>query len=284
MTGTLTRDQRHPSYQRMLREALEVHEAAGTLDSPLALRLKSLMVTNITLSDAPEESGEVFPRSSVRQGGQQATGTGSNKPGAATDKALSFARDLMAKKQSEMLPSLLRQTGERIAEGGSADWKTCRDLIDALKALPWRQRTSPVRDNPPAAPGTYTEHLGRVLANNAMKDGVRRPAEVETEAPAPAPERVVDGYFMFEGAYVKVQLNRAGTASYAKKWDGEEWVYVPGLVNKIRPEMKLTSEQASAFGALYGRCIAKGCKLTHETSIRLGYGEKCAANNGWYWG
>ncbi len=83
---------------------------------------------------------------------------------------------------------------------------------------------------------------------------------------------------------MKVQLNLAGTRTYAKIWDGESWEYVSALLAKLTPEMKLTSEQASEFGALYGRCIAKGCKLTHEISIRLGYGEKCAANNGWFWG
>lgn len=56
--------------------------------------------------------------------------------------------------------------------------------------------------------------------------------------------------------------------------------YAPGVVRKLRPEHKLTVEQAKAFGALYGTCVYCAKTLTDENSIFNGYGRKCAANHG----
>jgi hypothetical protein len=43
----------------------------------------------------------------------------------------------------------------------------------------------------------------------------------------------------------------------------------------IKPEHKLTYEQAKEFGALYGTCIVCGKLLTNELSVMLGIGPVC---------
>lgn len=54
-----------------------------------------------------------------------------------------------------------------------------------------------------------------------------------------------------------------------------------GAIFKLRASMKMTMEEAKAFGALYGTCISCARTLTDEDSIYNGYGKKCAGNNGW---
>jgi uncharacterized protein DUF6011 len=56
-----------------------------------------------------------------------------------------------------------------------------------------------------------------------------------------------------------------------------KWVfnYAPGAINKLRPEHRMTIEEAKAFGALYGTCCVCGRTLTDETSIANGIGPIC---------
>lgn len=54
-----------------------------------------------------------------------------------------------------------------------------------------------------------------------------------------------------------------------------------GAIFKLRASMKMTTEEAKAFGALYGCCCSCSKTLTLEDSIHNGYGRKCASNNGW---
>lgn len=52
--------------------------------------------------------------------------------------------------------------------------------------------------------------------------------------------------------------------------------YAPGMIYKIKPEWKMTLEEAKAFGALYGTCCVCGRTLTKEESIDAGIGPVCA--------
>lgn len=107
-------------------------------------------------------------------------------------------------------------------------------------------------------------------------------------APAPAKaERVEldDGMYMVDGTFYKVQHAVHGSGNqYAKQafitdlGDGEfsvSFEYARGAIAKIRPEHKLTYEQAKEFGALYGTCCRCGKTLTDELSIALGIGPVC---------
>ena len=52
--------------------------------------------------------------------------------------------------------------------------------------------------------------------------------------------------------------------------------YAPGAIFKIQPEWRMTMEQATAFGALYGTCVRCGKTLTKEKSINRAMGPVCA--------
>lgn len=120
----------------------------------------------------------------------------------------------------------------------------------------------------------------------ALKNLPWRETRRTVKPPAPRREPVGDGFYKLGDQYVKVQMNLAGSRLYTKVWDGSHWTRegASGVYGQLTPAMKLTAEQASQFGHLYGQCIFRGCKLTHETSIRLGYGPICAEKHGMPWG
>lgn len=113
--------------------------------------------------------------------------------------------------------------------------------------------------------------------------------------PAPAPEASpkeagVGVYVLPDGTIVQVKPNKAKTRVYAKRWvsiNGErltlsdehvkgEWDYEPGLVNKVKPEYRMTLEQARRFILVYGQCCRCGRKLKAAKSVEAGIGPVCA--------
>jgi len=96
---------------------------------------------------------------------------------------------------------------------------------------------------------------------------------------------VQDGMYQSPaGIIFKVQYAVHGSGRlYAKQllppvqYGGKaSFVYEPGLIRKIKPEWRMTLEQAKAFGALYGTCCICGRTLTNEVSIEAGIGPVCA--------
>jgi len=250
--------------RRMVKEALDVHREEGTLDSAAAKGLsaylddiKSAKLINVSVPFVPDEPADDTPAPSG------APGRTGERPAAAasidaTPRQYEFIRNLLRDRDWSGLAPLLHGTAARVFGGGQVDRRTASDLIDALKKCPWKRS----RDLH-AAP-----------------------------APVPAAPRrsepVGEGFYKLDDLYVKVILNQDGTRTYAKAWDGSSWDYElarsVGAYRKLTPAMKLTPEQASEFGHLYGQCIFKGCRLTHEISIRLGYGPVCAEKHGMPWG
>lgn len=58
---------------------------------------------------------------------------------------------------------------------------------------------------------------------------------------------------------------------------GSEFRYAPGAIKTLRPEWRLTMDEAKQFGALYGTCIRCGRTLTLEESIERAMGRICAS-------
>lgn len=54
-----------------------------------------------------------------------------------------------------------------------------------------------------------------------------------------------------------------------------EFVYAPGAIQALRPEMALTMEAAVAFGIKYGVCCVCGAFLKDATSVEKGIGPVC---------
>lgn len=115
--------------------------------------------------------------------------------------------------------------------------------------------------------------LGNAVAE-ALEPGV-------TTAHKPTTGTVDEGmYRLPDGAIAKVQRAVHGSHQlYAKQLDTDTGLfdYVPGLIRRLRPEHRMTVEEAGAFGLLYGRCIVCGRTLTDEKSIAAGIGPVCAS-------
>ena len=102
------------------------------------------------------------------------------------------------------------------------------------------------------------------------------------------------------GEIFKLQFNRAtgdGTRLYAKRLvievepvreDGKivtpavvRFDYAAGAMRQIRPEWRMTIEEARSFGSLYGTCMRCGRTLTLESSIDAAMGRICASAKNW---
>lgn len=93
------------------------------------------------------------------------------------------------------------------------------------------------------------------------------------------------------GDIFKVQVSKQSGRPYAKHLrliGGErmvdateervnfEFVYAPGAILAIKPEMTMTLEAAKAFGLRYGVCCVCGAFLKDARSVAAGIGPVCA--------
>lgn len=103
-----------------------------------------------------------------------------------------------------------------------------------------------------------------------------------------------DGMYRLDDTIYKVQVAVHGSGHlYAKRLvidapavrDADGNVVAPteahferdeSAVRKLRPEHRLTAEDAKAFGDLYGMCVRCAATLTDEESIARGTGPVCA--------
>ena len=93
-----------------------------------------------------------------------------------------------------------------------------------------------------------------------------------------------------DGAPVRVQKSRDSDRLYAKrlvKIGGErltdaddvvrfEFQYAPGLLFSLKPDDRMTLDEAKAFGIRYGVCCVCGAFLKDATSVANGIGTVCA--------
>lgn len=96
-----------------------------------------------------------------------------------------------------------------------------------------------------------------------------------------------DGFYFHNEIVYKVIVAVHGSGKkYAKKLDiSGDWQYAAGAIKMLRPEFKMTLEDALKFAKtisknvdsrLYGRCFVCGRTLTDEVSIGEGIGPVCA--------
>jgi hypothetical protein len=93
------------------------------------------------------------------------------------------------------------------------------------------------------------------------------------------------------GEIFKVQISKTSGQPYAKKLQpiggarlvdatGEavnfEFVYTPGAIRSLTPEMAMTLEAAQAFGLRFGVCCVCGAFLKDAKSVANGIGPVCA--------
>jgi Family of unknown function (DUF6011) len=116
--------------------------------------------------------------------------------------------------------------------------------------------------------------------------GIVRPCRTVAVHRPPVTE---DGIYVLDGQVYKVVSALHGSGRlYAKvlmpadvKGARAKWQYAKGAVYRLSSVDRMTPEQASEFGKLYGVCCSCGLPLTDERSIEHGYGPTCAENHGW---
>ena len=128
-----------------------------------------------------------------------------------------------------------------------------------------------------------------LYADDEYAAHVARKAQAAAPAKAWQPRAQVeqDGmYQMPDGTIFKVQQAKVGGSGrlYAKRLEVEggqgTFVYAPGAITRLDASMRMTLEQAKAYGKLYGVCCKCGSPLTDEISIANGIGPVCGAK-GW---
>lgn len=113
-------------------------------------------------------------------------------------------------------------------------------------------------------------------ASNVIACLFRAPRKAGATRPAP-------GIYVLGEEIVKVQPNKAGTNTYAKRLmpSGNSkrgtWEYVPGLIDRLAGATPATAEDMAAYGHRTGTCGICGALLTDPESIERGIGPICAS-------
>ena len=139
---------------------------------------------------------------------------------------------------------------------------------------------------------------GHILKNSRGKWETRHAGECPAaKAPRAATAEPELGYYVrADGAAIKVVENKAKTRRYGVVFTPRAgrrptWEYVRGAGYSVSDLTPMTATDAAQIGLAHGHCInccaplgpqdpAKP-SLSALVSALIGYGETCAANNGW---
>lgn len=215
----------------------------------------------------------------AQAGGVKATRTVADP---ASDKQVGFIKSLAARADLGALTATNRRNVEKVQADEVISKRVASGLITALKAVAV-----------PAASDAQIRFITTLAAEKGVEvvtDGmsVKEASQKITElkslpaaAPKTAPVELEDGMYKVGDTIYKIQHAVHGSGrQYAKQLveDNGVWSFefAAGAIKKIRPEHRLTMEQAAEFGALYGTCCVCGRTLTDEKSIERGIGPVCA--------
>jgi hypothetical protein len=102
----------------------------------------------------------------------------------------------------------------------------------------------------------------------------------KTEASAKAPVVVAAGFYVVDDTAYKVQAAKSTGNLYAMPLNPEwgRFEYESGAIRLVRESgVRMTLEQAAAYGRRTGRCCVCGRELTDTESIAAGIGPVCKA-------
>lgn len=219
-----------------------------------------------------------------------ACGTGYVRP--ASDAQRRFLRRLMAERDTT---SLVRLPGSEDIDRISL--KGATDLIERLMACPVKA-DAPV-DAPSEKQIAFALSLAARKGTDATReqfaamtrreisaaiDALKALADAAKPAATEPAEQVTEGMYRnpTSGMIYKVQRAHHGSGNlYAKRLTVTEFgvatfEYAAGVIRTIRPEWRMSLDEAREFGALYGVCCVCSATLTDEASIARGIGPMCA--------
>lgn len=123
-----------------------------------------------------------------------------------------------------------------LAEVAAADTRRASQIIDVLKGLPYKRQN------------------------------LRRPAQGEIEP----------GLYTLGDTIYEVRKSQRGRSYALEVREDGRREYAPGKVHMIKPENRLTLEEAKAYGRRTGYCCMCGKLLTNPESVDAGIGPICA--------
>ena len=89
-------------------------------------------------------------------------------------------------------------------------------------------------------------------------------------------EEITEGMYKLNDRIFKVYMNRAETCMLVKELINEEFEYLGSAQWKLpKGAVRMSLDEAKAYGRLTGTCCQCGTKLTDETSIANGIGPIC---------
>lgn len=167
------------------------------------------------------------------------------------------------------------------------------DLDDCERKIRESHEAQKAHEAKEAAQANYFEETGgaepgRQAVRTTAGEKLR---ERNGGSPAKAAGAVQDGMYRNpeSGEIFRVQKAVHGSGNlYAKRliapaFEGGKasFEYAPGAVRKLKPEWRMTLEEAKEYGALYGCCIRCCRTLTREESIERQMGPVCSSKNNW---
>lgn len=194
-------------------------------------------------------SPAAYPWGHVQAEPQRRSGNGN---GSAATAVRRNPRNLITDRQLELLQRLVREdtkdfqllgddSREWLQNLNSLDRQRASDLISAVLALPSKQK-------------------------------------LEAKSQTGSHITVGEGFYLHLNQVVRAKASNGTGRLYATVLDPETGrsEYARGRVFQLRPEMKLTLEQAAKLGAKWHRCAICGTELTDPDSVERGIGPYCA--------
>lgn len=183
--------------------------------------------------------------------------TATAAPAQPEDRRTQPQRELMAKLMDEL---------------AGLDPKAAEQAAEYTTQMTLRGRWTPGRE------GNASAWITRLITKIKETRAAQRAAAPATQ------EELEDGMYRLDGRIYKVVHAVHGSGrQYAKellapaaKGEAASWERAPGVVRKLRPEHKLSLEEAKEYGRIYGVCCRCAAPLTDEDSIAAGIGPVCA--------
>lgn len=251
MADTLT--QGYTAFQRQIaREALAEHDngcCTAEARCDLGGRLEHVAAHGRLAQDVHPDADRTMPR-----GNGNGRSSFTPRTPVATEAQMNFINSLLSRLDAaaEGTPAAIARDmaridlADKLARRTSMDKRTASRVIDYLKPL---------------------------------ADALPRPVRTPAPRPASTPA-VTEGMYEMDGSVYRVKLSKAGRL-YAMLLVPEtgkgSFEYAPGIVNRLRPEHRMTLDRAVELSALFHFCVRCGRELTKASSIAQSMGDICAS-------
>lgn len=178
---------------------------------------------------------------------------------------------------NEMMVELSSRTGTRRTSPGSPVTPTASTETDRVS---WLSSAGVAKNGGIRPPGTEGMSASKGTNKPKPKTGKMESAYGEPIKATPVDKPITKGRIIAEGVYkdgekiVRVRKAQAGHL-YGLLWNGTEFKFVSGAMKGMTSDMRVSLEEAKAFGKATGTCMMCQRELTNPDSIELGIGPIC---------